>query len=147
MKQSGFTLIELLVVLSILSILIMVSAPLQFSTINNQQEEQFIEQLHHDVLLVQNQNGYTERDRMLIRFNDEYYEVIRGSSGLYAKRSYPPGWRLITGNHRELRYLDTGTVIQPRTLIMFSPTERIAFVFPLGKGRFYVEKEKRIFND
>lgn len=146
MERNGFTLIEMLLVLTVLSILISLALPAHSSSLTKQQENQFIEVLQNDVLLIQNQASITSKERMYIRFYDDHYLVLHGRNPSYAKRDYPDGWSLLTSN-RILEFHLNGTVLSPRTFIMHSKKERIALVFPLGKGRFYIEREKRVFNN
>lgn len=149
MYKNGFTLIEMLIVLSMLSILILLAVPQQISILSKQKEEQFIEQLEFDVLLIQNQSNLLLKDsNMYIRFYDNYYSVLGGwSDSTIANRPYPDGWILIINEqHRTLKFSETGTVINPRTLVMYSKNERISIVFPLGKGRFHVAREKRFLS-
>ena len=145
MNKNGFTFLEMLIVLSIVALLMILTVPLQFNTLNNLKEEQFIEQLKLDVLLVQNQTSHHGVNQMSIRFHDHYYRVLHGRNPTYADRDYPAGWSTIAG--QTIRFKETGTFLEPRRIPMYTPTDRIHFVFTLGKGRFYVEREKRILHD
>ena len=148
MRRNGFTLIEMLLTLSILSILFLLTIPLQSDLLTKQQEEQFIEVLQQDVLLIQNQSSKHRRDEMYIRFFDDYYSILSGVNKPFAYREYPADWTLVTTNQsRLIRFVQTGTILQPRTLVMYTPSHKLYIVFPLGKGRFYIEKEKRILDD
>ncbi|WP_405101204.1 competence type IV pilus minor pilin ComGD [Oceanobacillus sp. FSL H7-0719] len=146
MRKNAFTLIEMLLVLSVLSILILFAAPFHASTITKQEEKQFIELFQFDVLLIQNQASIQSKRKMYIRFFDDHYLILHGTNVPYAKRSYPRGWSIV-GINRILEFHNSGTFLSPRTITMYSEDERIAFIFPLGKGRFYIEREKRIFNN
>lgn len=148
MKKNGFTLIEMLITLSILSILFLLTIPVQSDLLIKQQEEQFIELLQQDVLFIQNQSSKHRRDEMYIRFYDDYYSILSGVNEPFVQREYPADWTLVANNQtRLLRFVQSGTVLQPRTLIMYTPTEKLYIVFPLGKGRFYIEKEERVLHD
>lgn len=148
MKKNGFTLIEMLVTLSILSILFLLTVPVQSELLGKQQEEQFIETLKQDVLFIQNQSSKHTRDEMYIRFYDNHYSILSGVNKPFAERDYPADWTLVANNQtRLLRFVQSGTVLQPRTLVMYTPSEKLFIVFPLGKGRFYIEKEKRVLDD
>lgn len=146
MEKNGFSLIEMLLVLSAVSLLLLLAAPLQMSTLQLQEEEQFIEIFKQDVLLVQNQASVNSKERMYIRFYDDQYRVLHGRRPTFAKRHYPRGWSLISGNNLDLEFKENGTVRNPRTIIMYSEDERILFIFPLGKGRFHIGKEKRVLS-
>lgn len=148
MKKNGFTLIEMLFTLSILSILFLLTVPVQSELLGKQQEEQFIETLKQDVLFIQNQSSKHTRDEMYIRFYDNHYSILSGVNKPFAERDYPADWTLVASNQtRLLRFVQSGTVLQPRTLVMYTPSEKLFIVFPLGKGRFYIEKEKRVLDD
>jgi competence protein ComGD len=147
MKRNGFTLIEMLVVLSLLSVLLLFSVPLQFQTLTTQSEKAFIEQFKMDVLFLQSQSGLIRRDRYYIRFLDDEYQVLQGRNSVFNGRPYPKEWKLRYDTRPDLSYAASGTVIRPRTIEFLSKTERIRFIFPLGKGGFYVDKEKRVLND
>lgn len=148
MKKNGFTLIEMLVTLSILSILFLLTVPVQSELLGKQQEEQFIETLKQDVLFIQNHSSKHTRDEMYIRFYDNHYSILSGVNKPFAERDYPADWTLVASNQtRLLRFVQSGTVLQPRTLVMYTPSEKLFIVFPLGKGRFYIEKEKRVLDD
>lgn len=146
MTKNGFTLIELLLVLSVFSILTLLVVPLQLTSLNKQEEKHFIETFKNDVLFIQNQSSLNSKDRMHIRFSMNYYLILQGTKPSFAKREFPNGWSLV-GVNQELHFNETGTIIQPRTIVMYSKDERIAFIFPLGKGRFRLEKEKRVLHD
>ena len=142
-NKNGFTLIEMLVVLSVLSIIILLAVPLQFSSLTKQEENQFIELFMHDVLLIQNQASMNSTESMFIRFHDDHYLIIQRRKQPFAKRNYPNGWSFV-GANRLLEFSESGSVLNPRVILMYSKEERIAFTFPLGKGRFYVERDKRV---
>ena len=145
MIKNGFTLIEMLLVLSVLSIIILLAVPLQFSSLTKQEENQFIELFMHDVLLIQNQASVNSKDSMSIKFHDDHYSIMqRTIEQPFAKRNYPDGWSIL-GINRDIEFSESGSFLYPRKIVMYSKEERIAFTFPLGKGRFYVEKEKRVF--
>lgn len=146
-EKNGFTLIEMLIVLSLFSILLVFTVPTQFHSLNNQTEQRFIAQLEQDVLYIQNQAGLNDGKLYQINFYDEYYQIYDRRNPLFTKRNYPESWKIIQAYSRNVRFTETGTLRQPRTIVIFSDTERIAIVFPFGKGRFYVEKEKRVFPD
>lgn len=143
MDKNGFTFIELLTVLSVISVFILLSVPLHADTIHKIQEETFINQLKNDVLFIQNQSVFHGTSRYLIRFYDGHYSILHGREPVFENREYPTGWTFLSSN-RTLQFAETGTVINPRVIYMASDNEWIHFVFPLGKGGFYVEKEKRV---
>lgn len=146
MDRNGFTLVEMLIVLSTISILLLLAAPIQTSVLKSQEEENFLQLFKHDVLLIQNQTSITSKARIYIRFDNDHYRVVSPRLGHYDRRNYPEGWSYISYNNRELRFNESGTVIGARTMIMYSETERITFTFPLGKGRFYIGREKWVHN-
>ncbi|MHA6250981.1 competence type IV pilus minor pilin ComGD [Oceanobacillus sp. CAU 1775] len=145
-KQNGFTLIEMIMVLGIISMLILLAAPIQTSVLKTQIENKFIDTFKDDVLFIQNQASGYERGTLYIHFYSDHYIVTTGvrDAGHYAKRYYPEGWTNINASQARIQFKESGTIIRPRTVVMYSENERIHFTFPLGKGRFHVGREKRV---
>lgn len=140
-KQSGFTLVELLLVLSILSILLLLSVPLNISGLQKHQDEQFLETFQYDVLYIQHLATTTTDDkRVYIRFQNDRYSIIENTKTLET-RYYPDGWEMDPRTMEELSFKSTGTVRQPGRIKMTSKNNTYFVVFPLGKGRGYVEEE------
>ncbi|UJL44839.1 prepilin-type N-terminal cleavage/methylation domain-containing protein [Virgibacillus sp. NKC19-16] len=140
-KQSGFTLVELLLVLSILSILLLLSVPLNISGLQKHQDKQFLETFQYDVLYIQNLAATTTDDkRVYIRFHNDRYEIIVERKTLET-RYYPDGWEVDPRAMGELSFKSTGTIRQPGRIKMTSKHDTYFVVFPLGKGRGYVVEE------
>lgn len=147
MIKNGFTLIEMLVVISIFSILLVLALPHQSQTLKHQVEQRFIDQLEQDVLFIQNQSALTRRQRLEIKFQDDHYQIFDHIHANSSKRFYPKNWKIIRALSRNIRFTVDGTLLQPQTIVMQSETERISLVFPFGKGRLYIEREKRVLDD
>lgn len=144
-NNNGFTFIELLAFISVIAIFLLLTVPYQTQIVQKLQEQLFIQQLHQDVLFIQNQSAYSITKPSL-RFYDDHYRLLQGLYPMMEKREYPPGWTIISTD-RTFQFVETGTLLRPRIITMASPDEWVSFIFPLGKGGFYVEKEKRIHND
>ena len=144
-NEDGFTLLELLVFLSVLAVLLLLTVPFHSKSLQLLKEQLFVEQLHQDVLFLQNQSAYHGVSPSL-RFYEDHYLILKGAYPLVEKRNYPPDWKLLSPQWT-FRFSETGTLLNPRTITMVSEDERIDFVFPLGKGGFYVEKEEWLYRD
>ncbi|WP_449355721.1 competence type IV pilus minor pilin ComGD [Virgibacillus natechei] len=141
-KQSGFTLVELLLVLSILSILLLLSVPLNISGLQKHQDNQFLETFQYDVLYIQHLATTTTDDkRAYIKFNNANYEIVENRKTLET-RYYPDGWEVDPWAKKELSFKSTGTIRQPGKIKMTSKNNTYFVVFPLGKGRGYVVEEE-----
>lgn len=144
-KQSGFTLVELLLVLSILSMLILLSTPLNISSIKKHQDMQFLETFQFDVLYIQNLSTVKANNtRISIKFDNDSYSILStvdGKTETFAVRDYPEGWEVDTRSITDISFNSTGSIRQPGNIKMTSQNETYIIVFPLGKGRGYVVEE------
>lgn len=142
MKQNnGFTLIELLVVLGILSVLLLISTPLTISSLENQQEKQFLKILESDVLYIQAMASSTLNTFYIIRFREDSYELIQGVEKDITIRSLPPGWKFIRKSFNEISFTANGTVRKAGSITIKAKNTIYTAVFQPGKGRFYIAKE------
>lgn len=149
-KRNGFTLIEMILVLGLISLIILLAAPIKTSVLKIQEEEKFIQTFKEDVLFIQNQASRRQRGIVYIRFYTNYYIISNGHHSAHEgiiKRDFPKGWEQPISTLKTLQFHESGAMLQPRTIVMYSDEERIVFTFPLGKGRFHVGKEKRVHND
>lgn len=141
MNNQGFTLLEVLFVLSVWSLLILLSVPLLFTNIDHQVEKQFFETLESDILLVQTMSHGKPTDNSSITFNEKTY-IVRtfGHHKQVMTRSYPDGWKTDGRSFKKLSFKN-GNIRQPGTILLQSEEADYRIIFPLGKGRGYVEKE------
>lgn len=141
-KRNGFTLIEMIFVLGIISVIILLAAPIQTSVLKTQEEEKFIQTFKEDVLFIQNQASRYYRGVLSIKlFSDRYVITNHDPDGLYATRYFPKGWRPQNSRPPDIKFKYNGNISSPRSIIFRSDKEKIVFTFPLGKGRFHVGKE------
>lgn len=139
--QHGFTLLEVLFVLSIWSLLIFLSIPFIFSPIDSQTEKQFFQTLESDLLLIQSWSHGTTLNNGSITFNTESYTLrLLGEEDKIVTRDYPHGWRTDERTYKRISFKD-GTIRQPGTILLQSAEDDFKIIFPLGKGRGYVEKQ------
>ncbi|MFD2046052.1 competence type IV pilus minor pilin ComGD [Ornithinibacillus salinisoli] len=140
-KRNGFTLVELLFVLAILSILLALTMPLTISTVSNQQENQFFNTFQFDVLYTQNLS-LGSKDYIRIIFNQEDYTILNGTTQeIIATRELPPGWRIDKRNLNSISFNRNGSIRQAGTISVFTGRSTYKIIFPIGKGRGYIEKE------
>ncbi|OZU89977.1 hypothetical protein CIL03_02250 [Virgibacillus indicus] len=142
MKQNnGFTLIELLIVLSILSILLLLSTPLNISSLEKQQEKQFLKTLESDILYIQAMASSTLNNFYIIRFREDSYELIQGIEKDAEIRRFPPGWKFIRKPFNEISFSANGTIKKAGSISISAKNDVYIAVFMLGKGRFYIAKQ------
>lgn len=141
MDNQGFTLLEVLFVLGVWSLLILLSVPLLFKNIDHQVEKQFFDTLESDILLVQTMSHGKPTDQSSITFNEDAY-VVRtfAEHEQVMTRSYPDGWKTDGRSFKKLSFKN-GTIRKPGTILLQSDKFDYRLIFPLGKGRGYVEKE------
>ncbi|WP_099158495.1 competence type IV pilus minor pilin ComGD [Virgibacillus ndiopensis] len=144
MSKNGFTLLEVIFALSIWGLFILLSAPIMFSTLDKQQEKQFFNTFEFDLLYMQN-ISYTTTDyiRLTFKLDNNTYEITKGnSSEVLVKRTIPSDWivqkRTMT---KPIAFNSNGTIKQSGSLYIQTKLSKYRIVFPLGKGRCYIEKQ------
>lgn len=142
-SEDGFTLMEMLFVLFIMALILMVAIPVVHHTIVEHKTKQFFTILDSDILRMQNQ-AIANNEKMNIYFDKDHYVVMRGRKLIYT-RDYPD--HIEFAKPDIITYTALGTVSNPRTLIFYSQENFMyRMVFPLGKGRHYVEKDQRVLS-
>lgn len=140
MNKNGFTLIEMLFVLGILSVLLLVTVPLNIQTLDKQRTKQFLDTFEFDVLYIQSLTSTSdESEPIRIRFHDDHYKIRQGRKTLTI-RSYPSGLTLDKRTGDTITFSNSGTILDPRTLKVKANDGDYHIVFPLGKGRCYIVK-------
>lgn len=142
-NKNGFTLIEVIFVLGVLSILLLLSAPIKISVLDSQKEEQFLATFENDLLYMQN-ISYLSTDDIKMEFYAESYVVINGiGNKTLLRRSIPTGWKfdLRTFQKRGISFNASGTIREPGNMQLTTNKSSYRIVFPLGKGRCYIEKQ------
>lgn len=139
-NEEGFTFIELLYVLLIVSILSLLVVPPMYHVYQEQQKNQFFTLLDSDILYIQNQ-AIARKTNFRIVFDTEYYVVMEKDKQIY-KRDYPNHLSYSKATTNRIVFNTLGTVRNPTTYLFYdqSKGKRYEMVFPLGKGRQYVEE-------
>lgn len=102
------------------------------------QADQFFAIFEADVFYTQaNVLNTLHTDRII--FDRGFYNVVGDSN----KRIYVrevPSFMMIANRDFRIQFNINGTIVQPRTYRLYVDDETYTIVFPLGKGRHYVEK-------
>ena len=137
-RQNGFTLVELLLVLSTVIILSMIVIPPMANMINQIKFNHFLQTIESDVLFIQSQAQRKASSTFQIVFTKDEYYVIESTKQLRIEK-YPPGTKFKGTLSKNITFGALGTIKQGDT-IRFEMTNKIVkLIFPLGKGRHYVE--------
>lgn len=140
-NNQGFSLLEVIFMLTVLSIIISLSAPLIFSTLDKQTEKQFFDVLFSDLLLIQTASHGINDTNASIVFNESSYSVrILEETDRVMTRSYPSGWKTDERAFKRISFKN-GTIRQAGTIFLQNEENGYRIVFPLGKGRGYVDKQ------
>ncbi len=141
MKQmNGFTMVEMLFALMILSILTLLVVPSIIKTVERQETKHFFAVLESDILYIQNQALGT-RDNVRIVFDEEFYVVISEWKTEEIKRHYPEHLQYANKINNRVAFNNNGTIINPTTFKFKDKKITYQLVFPLGKGRHYIEEQ------
>lgn len=141
-NKNGFTLIEMILVLGVLSIFILLSTPLQVSILDNQKEEQFLTTFQNDLLYMQSISYLSPHD-IEMEFTADRYSIRNGHENtILLTRSIPAEWEfdMRTFKDKGISFANSGTIRQPGTMFLTTSKTSYRIVFPLGKGRCYIEK-------
>lgn len=141
-NNAGFTLIEMLLVLGALSIMVLLSAPIKVSILDNQKEEQFLTTFQNDLLYLQSISYLSPHD-IEMEFTKNHYKIRDGFKNNYVlTRKIPPGWEFDLFNLRDkgISFTRSGTIRQPGTILLTTNKSTYRIVFPFGKGRCHIEK-------
>lgn len=137
--QNGFSFLELIFVLSTISVLLVLSLPLQISILENHREEYFFRTVLSDLLYLQNM-AVTNASTCQIIFSDENYRLQIDKS-IIKQRPYPPGIKKTASNLENIAFNQLGTIVQPGTIRLINDQSIYKIVCPFGKGRCYVVEE------
>lgn len=140
MSKNGFTLIEMLFVLGIISVLLLLSAPISISTLEKLQGEQFLKVFEFDVLSIQSM-ATTTNESIIIKLKPNKYEVLGTHGKKYLEHHYPTGWELGSRTTNLISFNKNGTLRSPGSIQFTTKYAVYDIIFPLGKGRFYVVKK------
>ncbi len=137
---NGFTLIEMLLAIVVLASLILLAVPPLFSTIQKQETAHFFNVLDSDILFIQNEALGT-RQNVRIVFDKEYYSIVAEKQTEEVKRYYPKHLTHDVRINNRVSFSNNGTVINPTTFLFKDKSTTYHLVFPLGKGRQYIEEQ------
>ncbi|SFA71205.1 competence protein ComGD [Lentibacillus halodurans] len=138
--RNGFTLIEVLFVLSVLSLLILISAPIHFSVLDKKTEESFLYTLEMDLLYMQTMS-YNSRTNYRMTFPDQKHYVIKKNHSIIQEREVPEGWEIDPRILPTISFNKDGTIREPGTFAIQTSANKYSVVCPLGKGRCYFAKQ------
>lgn len=137
-QESGFTLVELLFVLTIVAVLLVLVIPSMIHALDEMETKQFFKELDSDVFYVQS-NSLGRSDYFRIVFEPNNYRIIDPQANTVKKRDYPAN--LQHYNIRNYSFSNSGTVRNPNSSMLSNDHAKYQIVFPLGKGRHYIEKK------
>src|SRR5699024_9670321 len=92
-NNNGLTLLKLMFDIGIWSIIILISAPLLFNSIETQQEKQFFQTFQSDLLYIQNQSLGTD-EKIQINLKKTSYEIVVPGEKQTTQRTLPDGWSI-----------------------------------------------------
>lgn len=140
-KENGFTLLEMLIVLVIWSVLILFIVPINFDTLEKQQEKEFFKTLEFDVLYAQNLSTSTT-DYVRINVREDSYIIRAGNiKNEMIKRDIPEGWIIDYKRLPLISFDHNGRMKTPGNFLIKTKHSTYKIIFPFGKGRFYVVEE------
>lgn len=141
-SRNGFTLLEVLFVLAIWSVLLILSAPLNFTILEKHREKSFIDTFEMDLLYMQNMS-YASRDYFRLTFPDNKSYIIKKdfSSDNVVERIVPEGWQIQNRTMPTISFNKKGTITQPGNFVIKTLLNEYRIVCPLGKGRCYIVKQ------
>ncbi|MEN1970577.1 competence type IV pilus minor pilin ComGD [Lentibacillus sp. N15] len=143
MKKNGFTLLEIVFVLGIWSILLLLVVPIQFSLLDHQEENQFFQTFQSDILFLQSM-AYANTKQVDLTFDqaNHRYTIQFVDGDILRERTYPADWQIEERTiEKNIAFNDRGTVKQPGVISVVTSSARYNITFPLGKGRYYIEKQ------
>ncbi|MFB1050368.1 competence type IV pilus minor pilin ComGD [Paraliobacillus sp. JSM ZJ581] len=142
-KKNGYSLVELLIVLSLLSTLLVIGGSIQLRTYDTYQFKQWYALFENDLLRMQQDTMTTKNSLyLLIKPNSNSYEIRKGTfEKPIIKRSIPKKWQVkLYSLDNPLSFSKHGTIKRPGRFKIISKYTKWEIVFPLGKGRSYVNE-------
>lgn len=128
--------IELLLVLTVIITLSVLVIPSLFNTIQKMETEHFFKELDSDILYIQSES-LGKYDNIRIVFEKTRYRIHDTKSGTLRSRDYPAN--LQHHNIRKIKFSRYGSVKSPSSFLLSNKNKTYLIVFPLGKGRHYIE--------
>ncbi|SDQ50519.1 competence protein ComGD [Virgibacillus subterraneus] len=141
-SKNGFTLIEVLFVLALWSVLLLISAPLQFSILEKQEEDNFMDTFEMDLLYMQNKSYGSRNYFRLIFTENKSYTITKNSNlKILIERRIPKGWKIDYLNLQVISFNHRGTIVDPGSFMIQTINNNYKVTCPLGKGRCYIVKQ------
>lgn len=138
-KEHGFTLMEILFVLGIWMMIVLLSVPILFNSLEKIRERHFLETLQFDILYAQSL-ALTNKNNIRINFNQHNYVLIENTK-VHVRREIPDDWSFNLGSmQNSITFDEYGRIKNPGSIYIRSAQSNFYFIFPLGKGRGYIDK-------
>ncbi|MFS0672803.1 competence type IV pilus minor pilin ComGD [Ornithinibacillus sp. 179-J 7C1 HS] len=139
-NQLGYSLVEILVVLSIMAIILSFTVPVTHSLLESKTEKEFFARLQYDILYLQNQSlGVKDEYLRIILYQNSY--TLIGQKNEHIERRLPTGWKINTRTLQTISFNQNGSIRRAGTFQINTPKNTYNIVFPIGKGRGYIEKQ------
>lgn len=138
-RANGFTFIEMLFVLGIISFLFVLSTPIVFNVLDQQQEKQFLNTFEFDVLYAQ-RLAMQSKSIVRINFSRQQYTILSDEK-VVTRRRIPNDWDINLRTMNQLSFDDQGRIREPGTMSIKTPRAEYHVIFPFGKGRGYVVEQ------
>lgn len=136
--KNGFTFIEMLFVMLAISLFLVLFLPNMMKSIENQRTKHFLEVLYSDILMIQNQSLGKTRNVQIIFQKDRY--IIVYDQKLVEYRTYPEHLNYVERSYNVISFNKHGAVSHLRKYKFKDRSTTYQIVFPLGKGRHYIEE-------
>lgn len=118
--------------------LLLLVGPNLYSLYKKQQTKNFFNIFDTDILYIQNE-AFGSRENVRILFESDRYIVQNFHTGEELIRPFPNHLTYALGNNR-ISFNYNGTIINPGTHRFYENDKVYQVVFPLGKGRHYIEE-------
>src|SRR5699024_3700869 len=116
----------------------MIVIPPMSNIINQIKFNHFLQTIESDVLFIQSQSQRKASSRFQIVFTqDEYY--VNQSTKQLSKENYPPENEFKGTLNKKITFSTLGKIKQGDTIRFDTTNKIVKIIFPLGKGRHYVE--------
>ncbi|GAA0602525.1 hypothetical protein GCM10009001_19350 [Virgibacillus siamensis] len=125
--------------LAIISILLLLSAPIHVSTLETQVEKQFFKTMEMDILYLQSLSYGSRTSSYKLSFHNNFsYSITSTAKEVVLKRKVPDGWQINDTTLKKIAFNDDGLINKAGTIFIHTSHNRFKVVCPFGKGRCYV---------
>lgn len=142
MKKNGYSLLEIIFVLGIWSLFILLALPIQFDILEKQEEEKFFQTFKSDLLFIQNM-ALANNTNIRLDFEPNHtYSIMQKTGEKLVERSIPEDWEIKRKTMQgPIKFTTDGTISNPGSFTIKTKHAEYSIIFPLGKGRCYIEKK------